>query len=134
MIIDASVAFKWLVEEPDSDVAIGWIARVELTAPTLIHAEVGNALCKRVRKGEIVGGPQMTRQLEQLAQLVDTVNEVPSMPRALEIALELGHSVYDCIYLAVAEARDVELLSADRKFMAKVDGTPYRPRIVAFDR
>ena len=44
MIIDASVAFKLIVEEPGSEEAIGWIGRTDLVAPSLVHAEVGNAL------------------------------------------------------------------------------------------
>ena len=134
MIIDASVAFKWLVEEPGSAVAIGWIGRVELTAPTLIHAEVANGLCKLVRRGEIVGGDKMMRQLEQLVQLVETFDEIPVMTRAVEIAIQVRHSIYDCIYLALAEARDTELLTADKRFTAKLSGTSSADRVVAFDR
>ncbi len=53
MIIDASVAFKWLVNEPESDAARGWIERSELRAPLLVLSEVSNALQKRVRRGEL---------------------------------------------------------------------------------
>jgi predicted nucleic acid-binding protein len=133
MIIDASVAFKWLVEESDSALAIAWIERVELTAPTLIHAEVANALRKRVARGEIVGGSDMTQQLERLAQLIDTIEDTPFVARALEIAIELDHPVYDCVYLALAEAKEAELLTADRKLVGKVRGTLYAPRVVSFD-
>lgn len=128
LIIDASIAFKWLVAEPDSSAAIAWIGRTELLAPALIHAEVANALWKRVRKGELVpdGAPE---QIEKLAGIVSTVDEIPMLGRALELAVELRHPVYDCVYLAVAEAHDHELLTADRRFLNAVRVGRYAERV-----
>jgi predicted nucleic acid-binding protein len=44
MIIDASVAVKWITEEENSDRARLLLRRLDLLAPTLIHAEVANAI------------------------------------------------------------------------------------------
>jgi predicted nucleic acid-binding protein len=38
--------------------------------------------------------------------------------RALEIALNLKHPIYDCFYLALAEREGAALISADRKLIA----------------
>ena len=38
---------------------------------------------------------------------------------ALAIAVELGHPVYDCLYLACAESADATLVTADDRFAAK---------------
>jgi predicted nucleic acid-binding protein len=35
-------------------------------------------------------------------------------PRALELALNLDHPVYDCFYLALAEAETAQMVTADR--------------------
>lgn len=128
MIIDASVAFKWLVAEPDSSAAIEWIGLTELLAPTLLHAEVANALWKRVQRGELAadGAPE---QLENLADIVSTVDESPMLGRALQLAVELRHPVYDCVYLAVAEAHDQELLTADRRFLSALSGSVHSGRV-----
>lgn len=40
------------------------------------------------------------------------------------MASELGHSVYDCSYLAAALLRDTTLVADDRGFAAKVAGHP----------
>ena len=49
-------------------------------------------------------------------------------PRAAAIALELDHPVYDCFYLALSEAQNAALVSADRRLIAKVEGTASAPR------
>ena len=52
----------------------------------------------------------------------------PLRRRALEIATALRHPAYDCFYLALAETRDAELVTADRRFAARLDGTPWQAR------
>jgi len=129
VIIDASVAFKLIVEEPQSEEAIGWIGRAELIGPTLIHAEIANALWKRVRKGELAEDSEISSRLADLARYIRTVDETPLVPRALGLAIELAHPVYDCVYRALAEANDDELLTADGKFISAVAGTPHAARV-----
>ena len=129
MIIDASVAFKLVIDEPQSDKALDWLARAELIAPTLLHSEVANALWKRVRRGELEAGPDLDTHLENLARYVRTVDETAQVARALQIANDLDHAVYDCVYLAVAEAHDDDLLTADTRFIRKVSGSVYATRV-----
>jgi|SRR5215217_8241117 len=130
MIIDASVAFKLIVEEPGSEEAIAWISRAELVAPTLIHAEVGNALWKRVQRGELAAGDEIGDRLSDLTHYVRTVDESALLPRALRLAVELAHPVYDCIYLALAEALDDRVLTADRRFLQALEHGPYRTMVM----
>lgn len=130
MIIDASVAFKWVVEEPGSAEAIEWIGRAELIAPTLVHAEVGNALWKRVRSGEIADDGEIEERLADLATYVRTVDETPLLARALRLAIEVRHPVYDCVYLALAEQLDDRLLTADRRFLRALASSPHVDRVM----
>lgn len=118
MIVDASVAFKWLVEEPDSQIAISWLVHDSLKAPSIVHAEAGNALAKRIRGGELaVKGA--SANMARLARILEIVDSAPQLGRALEMAIALDHSYYDCLYLAVSEALDEQLLTADAKFASK---------------
>jgi len=129
MIIDASVAFKLVVDEPGSEAAIDWIGRAELIAPTLVHAEVGNGLWKRVMKREIADDGEITARLADLARYIRTIDETPLMPVALRLAIDLNHPIYDCVYLAMAESMDDQLLTADRRFLLAIASTPHAARV-----
>ena len=53
-VVDASIAVKWLVREPLHEVAMTLIDEdIALHAPSLILAEIGNTLWKKMRRGEI---------------------------------------------------------------------------------
>ena len=49
--------------------------------------------------------------------------------RATEIALQLDHPVYDCFYLALAEAERCLLVTADQRLREKVRGTDLEPLV-----
>ncbi|MDF2781136.1 MAG: PilT protein domain protein, partial [Geminicoccaceae bacterium] len=40
--------------------------------------------------------------------------------RAMMLALELDHPVYDCFYLALAESEQSAMLTADRRLLARL--------------
>jgi len=121
MILDSSVALKWLIPEDGSETALELLGQTDLFVPTFFHAEVANALWKKSRRGEI-RLEEIAPYFAQLPELVTTLDETDAMPRALAIAVELGHPVYDCVYLALAEARDDIILTADHRFSRKLGG------------
>ena len=120
MIIDASVAVKWLVDEEDSAAANALLGRIDLVAPTLIHAEVGNAIWKKKRRGELADDPELPLLPELLASILQTIDESSVMERALRLALALDHPIYDCVYLALAETLEQELVTADGRFLSRL--------------
>lgn len=120
VIIDASIAFKWIAIEPDSAAAVALIGNGNLVAPTLVLAEVGNALRKMMKRQQIVASISFSDDLARLSQLLDLQDERADVPGALDLACMLDHSIYDCIYLAMAKRLDDVLWTADRKFAAKV--------------
>jgi predicted nucleic acid-binding protein len=133
MIVDASVAFKWIVAEPDSPIAIAWIGQGALRAPHLIHSEVGNALTKRIRSGQFASSEGAGERLGRLSQLLATVDETPLIERALEMAVTLDHSFYDCVYAALAEANSEELLTSDKVFAAKIERAGLGIKVLTLD-
>ena len=52
IVIDASVALKWVLNEPETGAALALRAE-QLIAPALWLAEAANALWRHVRLGEI---------------------------------------------------------------------------------
>jgi len=56
VVVDASVAIKWLLEESGTRPAVRLLAeRRPLLAPDLMLIEAANALWKKVRRGEMPG-------------------------------------------------------------------------------
>jgi predicted nucleic acid-binding protein len=53
LVVDASVAVKWVLKEPDSDAARRIAEQAELLAPDLLWAELGSLLWRRQRQGEL---------------------------------------------------------------------------------
>lgn len=131
VIIDASVAFKWLAEEDDSDAAFALLDQYELFAPILLMHEIANGLWKKVRREQIDRSVSFSDEINRIPQLVNLIDETAHVARALEIGREFGHAIYDCVYLAMAEARSDSLVTADTKFMTKVAGSPLRNRFVS---
>ena len=118
-VVDASMAVKWVVEEPDSGQA-RLLARARLEAPDLLVIECANILWKKARMGDI-GAKQARERLDALLEA--PVALTPSrdlLGRAMDLALELEHPVYDCLYLALALARGVPLVTADERLAKAV--------------
>jgi predicted nucleic acid-binding protein len=118
-ILDSSVAVKWYAREADSDVAEQLLS-YSLGAPDFILAEVANALWKKVRKKEIVAA-QAAGALPHLAASVTFLPSAPLLQRALELAMDLGHPVYDCIFLALAEDRGLPLITSDERLVRQLE-------------
>jgi predicted nucleic acid-binding protein len=128
LIIDASVALKWVVREDDSDAANALLGGDRLTAPDLIFSEIANSLWKKWRRGELTNLPKLAARLPTLLHVEPTA---PLTLRAVEIAIQLAHPAYDCMYLALAEAIDDRVVTADRRFLAACAGTAHAGRVVA---
>ena len=120
LVVDASVAFKWFAQEDGTDRALQLIERGEpIVAPDLILAEVCNAAWKSLRRGELAP-PQFDAILNDVAQPFARL--VPLEPAAA-LTRELDHPVYDCLYLALAQAEQLPVVTADQRLLAVVGGT-----------
>lgn len=122
-VVDASIVLKWYVNEDDSEVADSLIG-TDLIAPDLIVAELGNALWKKSVRSEL-GADQARAALGGVANIVSLLPSAVFAPRALEIALDLQHPVYDCFFLAAAEECSGQVITADRRLINRCVGTAY---------
>lgn len=116
LIVDASVAVKWVAEEPGSASARDLAeSGSPLIAPDLVLLEVGSALRKKLARGIIAptqasGGVGAVERA--FAELAST--RLLSAP-AIKLALELNHPVYDCVYLALASREAIPFVTADER-------------------
>lgn len=116
LVIDASVAVKWLVDEEFGEQAL----RVRThdrphVAPQHFVVEVCGAIRKKFREGEL-SSAQFPVVLRALAILPITEYPVtPLLPAAMEIALTFDRSIYDSFYVALALHLGCQLVTADQK-------------------
>ena len=125
LIIDASIAIKWVVEEDGTPEALAIRQKAQLIAPELLIAECANILWKKVQRRELL------RQEALLAARLLQSAEIELIPMrslcetATRISIELDHPAYDCLYLALAVERQCQFVTADDRFVKKLSHRRY---------
>lgn len=120
LVVDASVAVKWVVEESGTEEALSLLERRALSAPDLLMSECANILWKKVRRDELTEEEAgLAGRLLQRAAL-DVLPTRPLVPRALDLAIALDHAAYDCIYLALAVENGWRFITADERLVRKL--------------
>ena len=121
LVIDASVAIKWVIEEDGTKEALA-LRRQALAAPDLLVAECAKILRKKVRRKEL-SEPEAAFAAGLLARAdVELVAMRPYLEAATRIAAGLDHPAYDCFYIALAEAEGLSLVTADSTLVRKASG------------
>jgi len=126
LVIDASIACKWLVEEDGSPQA-GRVLETgdSLLAPDFIITEVATVLWNKNRTGEI-SREHGERALASLPDFFDDLISCRNLSqRAFDIATSLDHPVYDCFYLSLAVVYDYSLVTADARLLKRLEGSPW---------
>jgi predicted nucleic acid-binding protein len=118
LVIDTSVAIKWVVPEAGSDAADLLLAGDHtLEAPELLATEAANTLWKKSVRGEL-SARQAREALDVLLHGGLAWHQTTALlPRALDLARLSRHPVYDCVYLALAETLDGTLVTADESLL-----------------
>ena len=96
LVIDASIAVKWVVEEEGTEEALILRRRAKLVAPELLTAECANILWKKCQRDEL--SKEEAFLAAQLLQAAD-IEFLPTrllLEAAARIAVELDHPAYDC--------------------------------------
>ena len=128
IVIDASVALKWVLDEAGSDAADA-LRNQELIAPVLWLAEAANALWRGVRVSQLTAAEAADLLSELNNAPIASLAMEPHIERALMLATEQNHPIYDCIYLALALHHDTYVVTADRRFAAMAQQPSLADRI-----
>lgn len=119
IIVDASVAVQWIVEEDTSTLSDALLLRRDLASPDLLLIEVANALRRKVWVGDI----SLDQAKAGLNLIRDKTRILKVQPELLDRALEMSHAmyhpIYDCIYLALAEANHAALVTYDQELIER---------------
>jgi predicted nucleic acid-binding protein len=124
-VVDACVAVKVYVPEVHSERAIRFFSdEHELITPEFMLAEFGNIIWKKTALlGELTEAESKT--------IVSAAQELPLgyyytnslLPHAMRIALATKRTVYDSLYIALAESQACQLMTDDRKLYESLQST-----------
>ena len=120
LVVDASVIVKLVVDEPGTEVARAVVtARDDCVAPDLLTIEVASALAKKVRSQKLAE-PLARLGMDNFAKFLSELTDTRLLiDHAATLSIATDHSLFDCIYLALAIERDCPVLTADVKFAVR---------------
>ncbi len=119
-VVDCSVALKWFIPEPLSELAIPVLERFRaaslvLIAPEIILAEFGHALRKRVGFRQLAREEAVKIWEDFLTLGIDLAPDRDLARLAFPLALDHMATFYDALYVALAQREDVPVLTADER-------------------
>ncbi|HUU31055.1 MAG TPA: type II toxin-antitoxin system VapC family toxin [Phycisphaerae bacterium] len=131
VVLDASVVVKLFFEEKDSKAAEQCVAQAEeLLAPDLVWVETANVIWKRQRRGDLTADAASDIARSILALPVVTHPAADLVPDALELAMQLDRTVYDCLYLALAVKTKSVMITGDKRLVSSLAGGPLAKHVV----
>ena len=124
LVLDASVILKWYKEEEDSDKALEIRDKfirgeIQISVPDLVLYEMANAL----RYSQQCTADDIARVIDNFSKFkIDIVVPTTNLiKKAGDMAMEYDITVYDGVYLALAEDLAFSLVTADLKFYRKIE-------------
>jgi predicted nucleic acid-binding protein len=134
VVVDASLALKWVLSEADSNTAITLLQswnnhNMEIIAPALFTYEATNILYRQVVTNKLSYEEVsiLLTKLLSIGILLNFAQHREISIRAMELAHRFGlHAAYDTHYLALAEQEKCEYWTADsRLYNAVKDKLPW---------
>lgn len=130
-VVDASVATKWFLPEEHAVAAQRLLTgSVELVAPDLLLAEVGNVVWQRLQRREL-SRDEGSRILADLRRApLNFFGPAPYLAAAWDFAAQYSVSFYDALYCALAVRLAAPLVTADRQLQRLLAKTEIAPLCV----
>ena len=128
-MLDASVATAWLLDDEDEALSNAALARLETEealVPQLWHVEVRSALLAAERRGRI-RSDEVDERLRSLGELPVRTDSDPRLGAALALARTHNLSIYDAMYLELAQRLDAPLVTLDKALASTTHATGLVP-------
>jgi len=120
-VLDASVIYKWYVEEEDTEKALflreDFKKGIKTAIPDFLFHELANAL----RYNPKIERKEVEEIIENISELgLEVIIMAPTLTKkALKFAYDYQISIYDSLYLALAQSLEFEFITADRRLYEK---------------
>jgi predicted nucleic acid-binding protein len=132
LVIDASVAVKWLLRDEEGVAAADALhdehvaGRLALAAPQQIEVEVTAAIRRAVLTGRVdsnEGRRLVDQWLGELCPSMNLVANARALASAFDLSLRYGVTLFDALYLTVAEQAVLDVVVADERLLRSPAGT-----------
>ena len=142
VVVDASLALKWVLSEADSNTAIALLQtwntdKMEIIAPALFTYEATNILYRQVvtNKLSYEEVKKLLTKLLSIGILLNFAQHREISVRAMELSHRFGlPAAYDAHYLALAEHEKCEYWTADTRLWNTVaDKLPWVRRLSDYE-
>ncbi|MCM0021179.1 MAG: type II toxin-antitoxin system VapC family toxin [Tagaea sp.] len=115
IVLDANVVASLLEPGPRVPGIIAEIGAYAPHAPGFLLVEGSNAIWKAARLAGLPAAQAVARQSRLLEFEIAYHPDASLLPAALKLAMRLPHSIYDCLYLALAIELDCAVLTLDKR-------------------
>jgi predicted nucleic acid-binding protein len=128
IVLDASVALRWFVKQPDHETAATWLRRFVaepdlFVAPDLLRFEVCGGLARLQPQRDPTWASECFERFDRLG-IRTFPTTMALFRRAIDLSRELRVGGYDAIYLAHAESLGLRWLTADSRALRRLKGDP----------
>lgn len=118
VVVDTSVAVKWFLDEEDSDKALNLLNKIKdrsvlAVFPSIIFLELENA----VYFSGLPTGEKLQTAIFDLFNLKQEIitPDIFLLNKMASLMVEFDLAAYDALFLALAESRQIPLITADKK-------------------
>lgn len=124
IVPDTSIVAKVFLREAESHEVVTLLRDASyVVAPGLLVIEIASAITRRFRMTEL-GRDEAQRALDEARVFfggggVALEPDAHLLPRAEEISLDLTHPLKDCLFLALAERENAQLITADTTLLKR---------------
>lgn len=130
LVVDTSVAVKFYLPEEGSEDAEALLeasssGALDLIAPSSILSEGHNAIYRQVRRGETAPEDGHAAWVDLLHAPIYTYAPEDLIERADELYHESGASIYDALFLALAEEAGTVVVTDDGRMLRTIEGTAH---------
>ncbi|HET8866145.1 MAG TPA: type II toxin-antitoxin system VapC family toxin [Gracilimonas sp.] len=124
IVLDASIAAKWIFLEEDSDKAELLLKdHSSFLVPDLFYLEMDSIIGKKVRRRELEASDAHRKRTQVQRIAADVIYHQTLAKLAFDISISLPVTMYDALYLALAMDNQTIMWTADDRLVRGLSNT-----------